>query len=121
MTFDQKSPLLTVHFALIDSLVRDAQIDPGMTQDQLLLEAKLIKDVIQKLMSFRLDSTEFTCLKALCLFKPGKQDFRGKLGLFLQLFLKFRFGSSEATRSNRNDTRSNPHHVARVLPNELPA
>ena len=34
-------------------------------------DAKLLKDVTTKLLNLRLDHTEFTCLKALALFKPG--------------------------------------------------
>ena len=35
-------------------------------------DAKLLKDVTTKLLNLRLDHTEFTCLKALALFKPGR-------------------------------------------------
>ena len=37
-------------------------------------DAKLLKDVTTKLLNLRLDHTEFTCLKALALFKPGMYD-----------------------------------------------
>ena len=35
-------------------------------------QAKQLKDLVTKLAAFRLDHTEYTCLKALLLFKPGK-------------------------------------------------
>ena len=46
---------------------------PGCTidQDSLLTEARQIRDVVNKLDGFKLDYTEYTCLKALALFKPG--------------------------------------------------
>ena len=45
----------------------------GSTADQesLLTEARQIRDVVTKLNGFKLDHTEYTCLKALALFKPG--------------------------------------------------
>lgn len=38
-------------------------------------DARILKDVTTKLMHLRLDHTEFTCLKALSLFKPGTEFF----------------------------------------------
>ena len=38
-------------------------------------DAKLLKDVTTKLLNLRLDHTEFTCLKALALFKPGTKEY----------------------------------------------
>ena len=40
----------------------------------LTTEARHIKDVITKLNGFKLDHTEYTCLKALALFKPGNEN-----------------------------------------------
>ena len=42
---------------------------------KLSTDAKHLKDVTTKLVNLRLDHTEFTCLKALALFKPGKYLF----------------------------------------------
>ena len=41
-------------------------------QDAHITEARQIRDVVTKLNGFHLDHTEYTCLKALALFKPGK-------------------------------------------------
>ena len=57
---------------------------PGSTvdQDSLLAEARQIRDVVTKLNGFKLDHTEYTCLKALVLFKPGRNT---KLNITYQL------------------------------------
>ena len=44
----------------------------SLNQESLMLEARQIRDVVAKLNGFKLDQTEYTCLKALGLFKPGK-------------------------------------------------
>ena len=44
----------------------------------LIIEARQIRDVVTKLNGFKLDHTEYTCLKALALFKPGKYTQRYK-------------------------------------------
>ena len=40
---------------------------------ELSRDAKQIREVVNKLSNFKLDSTELTCLKAICLFRPGKR------------------------------------------------
>ena len=44
---------------------------PRDEHPKLSTDAKHLKDVTNKLLHLRLDHTEFTCLKALSLFKPG--------------------------------------------------
>ena len=43
-------------------------------QTSLTTGARHIKDVVTKLNGFKLDHTEYTCLKALALFKPGNKN-----------------------------------------------
>ena len=57
---------------LIGALIRDCGADGD--DFSLARDAKLIKEAVTKLCSFKLDNTEFTCLKALCLFKPGQPE-----------------------------------------------
>ena len=59
-------------------LVRDSLVTPE-EQNKLLADAKQLKDVTGKLTHLRLDHTEFTCLKALSLFKPDVQGLRNNL------------------------------------------
>ena len=47
---------------------------PSTNQGTLMIEARQIRDVVTKLNGFKLDHTEYTCLKALALFKPGKHS-----------------------------------------------
>ena len=47
---------------------------PSTNQGTLMIEARQIRDVVSKLNGFKLDHTEYTCLKALALFKPGKHS-----------------------------------------------
>ena len=56
------------------SLVHESIIMPGASIDQasLVIEARQIRDIVTKLEGLKLDHTEYTCLKALALFKPGK-------------------------------------------------
>ena len=46
---------------------------------ELSREARQIREVVNKLSNFKLDSTELTCLKAICLFRPGKRKKHGKV------------------------------------------
>ena len=64
----------TTFFIQSVSLVQEnmAMVDSSINQTSLTTEARLIKDVVTKLNGFKLDHTEYTCLKALALFKPGK-------------------------------------------------
>ena len=56
------------------SLVQESIAMSGSmgNQDTCITEARQIRDVVSKLNGFHLDHTEYTCLKALALFKPGK-------------------------------------------------
>ena len=58
------------------SLVQESVAMSGFMgdQDALITEARQIRDVVSKLNGFHLDHTEYTCLKALALFKPGKYE-----------------------------------------------
>lgn len=53
------------------ALVRDS-LAPAAEQGGLLAEARQLREVVGKISALRLDHTEFTCLKAIMLFKPGK-------------------------------------------------
>ena len=59
---------LTV-FNFTGNLVRES-FAPREDYPKLSADAKHLKDVTSKLVNLRLDHTEFTCLKALALFKP---------------------------------------------------
>ena len=61
----KKNPL-----PLLGTLLRDS-LTPRDEHPKLSTDAKHLKDVTTKLIQLRLDHTEFTCLKALSLFKPG--------------------------------------------------
>ena len=56
------------------SLVQESVAMSGsmVNQDAYITEARQIRDLVSKLNGFHLDHTEYTCLKALALFKPGK-------------------------------------------------
>lgn len=53
------------------SLVKES-FTPQEEHAKLSVDARHLKEVTTKLTSLRLDHTEYTCLKALALFKPGK-------------------------------------------------
>jgi hypothetical protein len=40
----------------------------------MLGEVRQLRDVVTKIASLRLDHTEYTCLKAITLFKPGENS-----------------------------------------------
>lgn len=70
----QKIREKTYHFLINTvSLVQEnlAMAGSSINQTTLTMEARQIKDVVNKLNGFKLDHTEYTCLKALALFKPG--------------------------------------------------
>ena len=54
-----------------ETLLKESVIKGTEEMPKLTTDARLLKDVTTKLMMLRLDHTEFTCLKALSLFKPG--------------------------------------------------
>ena len=51
-----------------------AMTGTSISPSSLSTEARHITDVVTKLNGFKLDHTEYTCLKALALFKPGIFD-----------------------------------------------
>ena len=53
---------------------------------ELSRDAKQIREVVNKLSNFKLDSTELTCLKAICLFRPGKRKKLGKINYRMDEF-----------------------------------
>jgi hypothetical protein len=59
-------------FALVVvALVRDS-LAPIEDHSAMLSEARQLREVVTKIAALRLDHTEYTCLKAITLFKPGK-------------------------------------------------
>ena len=74
------------------SLVKESMNGIAESCVKMAADAKLLKDVTAKLLNLRLDHTEFTCLKALALFKPGTKDnfmiilsFEGK-AVYIEIF-----------------------------------
>ena len=65
-----------------------AMTGSSVSPSSLSTEARHIKDVITKLNGFKLDHTEYTCLKALALFKPGIFDISSN-NSFNRLYLKY--------------------------------
>ena len=53
------------------ALVRDS-LAPVEDHSAMLSEARQLREVVAKIAALRLDHTEYTCLKAITLFKPGK-------------------------------------------------
>ena len=65
-------PFNNSHFKNAGSLVHETGVAIG-DMAELSRDAKQIREVVNKLSNFKLDSTELTCLKAICLFRPGKR------------------------------------------------
>ena len=65
-----------ISFTNAAALVQEniAMTGTSISLSSLSTEARHIKDVVTKLNGFKLDHTEYTCLKALALFKPGIFD-----------------------------------------------
>ena len=66
----------------------------SISPSSLSTEARHIKDVVTKLNGFKLDHTEYTCLKALALFKPGIFDISSNNSfnwLYLMLITLYHF------------------------------
>jgi hypothetical protein len=53
--------------------VKDS-LAPVEDHGAMLSEARQLREVVAKIASLRLDHTEYTCLKAITLFKPGKSS-----------------------------------------------
>ena len=64
-----------------------AMTGTSISPSSLSTEARHIKDVVTKLNGFKLDHTEYTCLKALALFKPGIFDISSN-NSFNRIYLK---------------------------------
>ena len=46
---------------------------PSLATAGVISQARMLKELVGKLNALRLDHTEFTCLKALVLFRPGQR------------------------------------------------
>lgn len=62
-----------MRYGISDLLVSNA-VSPSTRHLSLDSDARKLRDVITRLTLLRVDHTEFACLKALVLFKAGKQD-----------------------------------------------
>ncbi len=64
--------MLKMFFFVLDAvaLVRDS-LAPVEDHSAMLSEARQLREVVTKIAALRLDHTEYTCLKAITLFKPG--------------------------------------------------
>ena len=65
----QLSFTIELPVSLVRESLRSVEDHPALIE-----QARQLKDLITKLSSLRLDQTEFTCLKALVLFRPGRRN-----------------------------------------------
>ncbi|CAL8119393.1 unnamed protein product [Orchesella dallaii] len=101
---------------------------PRAKHSALLVDARLLRETLERILTIRPDHTELACMKALVLFKPGTFSLCKRYGIILSVYsstvnllvfpnlvLLCRDSNITRTIAHRNAARSNTCHASRVL------